>query len=256
MGLIGNHSRLNFGAGRFFGIAPALTPGNRSKGGEWYNWIRKSGNTTVLKTSARPTGYYPGGAYANPLVAGEMSFDPTGAGTPTFNLVPAKQLLANMTGSSVFTALAGLIKPMLLAMTGGNTFSAHIVGSGRMVVTFTGSSTFAATIAAKGNMLAGLTGHGLLAATIMAFGDMQVHIVVTGAGLNTANVADAVWKAIDESGFTYRDVLNIIAAAAAGKASGGPGSPVFRDLGDTTNVITGTADSSGNRTAATYNPPS
>lgn len=255
MGLIGNHARTNFGAGRFVGIAPCLTPGNRSKGGEWYNWIRMSGRTTVLSTSARPSGYYSPGTYANPLRAGEMSLRPFGVGTTVLALNPAIQLQANMTGTAVFTALAGLIKPMLAAFTGSGVFTAAIVGNGPMTLSITGNGAFAATIAAKGNMLAGLTGNGLLAATIMAFGDMEVNIVVTGAGLNTANVADAVWRAIDESGFTYRDVLNIIAAAAAGKASGGPGNPVFRDLGDSTDVIAGTADSSGNRTAATYTPP-
>jgi hypothetical protein len=57
-------------------------------------------------------------------------------------------------------------------------------------------------------------------------------------------------------GTTYnlQQYLRIIAAAVAGKASGGPGSPVFRDVEDASNVITGTADSSGNRTASVITP--
>jgi hypothetical protein len=55
-----------------------------------------------------------------------------------------------------------------------------------------------------------------------------------------------------ETGFTVRRALRIIAAAAAGKVSGGPGSPVFRNMADTADQITGTADASGNRTAASY----
>jgi hypothetical protein len=65
-------------------------------------------------------------------------------------------------------------------------------------------------------------------------------------------VRDAVWAAILESGFSADRLMRIIAAAVAGKASGGPGSPVFRNVGDTTDMITGTADASGNRSAATY----
>jgi hypothetical protein len=55
-----------------------------------------------------------------------------------------------------------------------------------------------------------------------------------------------------EPGFTFAEALRIMAAVIAGKSSGGPGSPVFRDLADSKNRVIGTADSSGNRTAATY----
>lgn len=55
-----------------------------------------------------------------------------------------------------------------------------------------------------------------------------------------------------EPGFTFADAIRIMAAVIAGKSSGGPGSPVFRDLADSKNRVTGTADSSGNRTAVTY----
>lgn len=60
------------------------------------------------------------------------------------------------------------------------------------------------------------------------------------------------WGAALETGFTASRILRTTAAAAAGKASGGPDSPVFRNLADTQDQITGTADSNGNRTAASY----
>lgn len=72
-------------------------------------------------------------------------------------------------------------------------------------------------------------------------------------GVPTAvQVATQVWAAVLETGFDASKAIRIIAAAVAGKVSGGPGSPVFRNLADTQNQITGTADSSGNRSAATY----
>ena len=64
--------------------------------------------------------------------------------------------------------------------------------------------------------------------------------------------AAAVWEEVLETGFTADRLLRIVAAAAAGKVSGGPGSPVFRNVADTQDQVTGTADSSGNRTAASY----
>lgn len=65
-------------------------------------------------------------------------------------------------------------------------------------------------------------------------------------------VATAVWAAVLETGFDASKCVRIIAAAVAGKVSGGPDEPVFRNLADSQDQITGEADSSGNRTAATY----
>ena len=73
-----------------------------------------------------------------------------------------------------------------------------------------------------------------------------------GEKLNDAGSASNPWTEAIESGYTAADILRLIAAVTAGKVSGGPGSPVFRDLGDTKNRVTGTADSNGNRTAVTY----
>jgi hypothetical protein len=67
-----------------------------------------------------------------------------------------------------------------------------------------------------------------------------------------SGVADAVHAKEIETGFSLARTTKIIAASAAGKVSGGPGSPVFRNLGDTTDMITGVADSDGNRTSASY----
>ncbi len=55
-----------------------------------------------------------------------------------------------------------------------------------------------------------------------------------------------------EAGFDYRRALRIIAAATAGKVSGAPSAPVFRDLLDANDMVTGAADASGNRTTAMY----
>jgi hypothetical protein len=73
-----------------------------------------------------------------------------------------------------------------------------------------------------------------------------------GEKLNDAGSASNPWTEVIESGYTAAEVLRLIASAAVGLASGGPGSPVFRDLGDTKDRIVGTADSDGNRTAVTY----
>lgn len=57
-----------------------------------------------------------------------------------------------------------------------------------------------------------------------------------------------------ETSYTVRQTLRLMAAVLCGKASGGPGSPVFRNLADTANRVSSTADSNGNRSAVTLSP--
>ena len=55
-----------------------------------------------------------------------------------------------------------------------------------------------------------------------------------------------------ETGYDMKEVLQIIAAAIAGKASGGGTTTItFRDLNDTANRIVEVVDDSGNRTSVT-----
>jgi hypothetical protein len=56
-----------------------------------------------------------------------------------------------------------------------------------------------------------------------------------------------------ETGWTLQEAIRIILSAAAAKLSGaGTGTEVFRNVTDTKNRITSTVDTSGNRTAVTY----
>jgi hypothetical protein len=69
-----------------------------------------------------------------------------------------------------------------------------------------------------------------------------------------AAVPAAVIATPVDGAYTLGDVSRILAAVAAGKTSGQPTAPVFRDLNDTVNRVTGTVDTNGNRTAVTVNP--
>ena len=78
----------------------------------------------------------------------------------------------------------------------------------------------------------------------------------TTAGVlpSASDNAVAILAGFIDGTYTVAQVLKLIAAVDAGKASGGPGSPVFRNLTDATNVVSGTADSTGNRTSVTLTP--
>jgi hypothetical protein len=69
---------------------------------------------------------------------------------------------------------------------------------------------------------------------------------------STASIVDAVLDDELEAGFSVARTLRIIAASTAGKVTGGPDGPIFRNLSDTANQITGVATEDGNRTTATY----
>jgi hypothetical protein len=69
---------------------------------------------------------------------------------------------------------------------------------------------------------------------------------------STTNIVDAILDDEIETGFSVARTLRIIAASTAGKVTGGPDGPVFRNLSDTANQITGVATEDGNRTTATY----
>jgi hypothetical protein len=109
-----------------------------------------------------------------------------------------------------------------------------------------------ADLSAIGNLGANLTGEGTVTAELVGIGHISASISSAGELLSTANVGDAVWGALLEAGFTASQIMRITAAAVAGKSTGGPDNPTFRNLSDTQNQIVGTATADGDRTVTSY----
>lgn len=176
---------------------------------------------------------------------------------------------AALTGSGSLEAVGGLIVQLLadIAGTGGITEGdlkaflqalANISGSG-------GITDAQAT--GLGELVAALAGLGSLDATLTGTGELTADLLVTGTGLTTSNVGQAVWAALAaanngagtmgeklndagsgsnpwteviESGFTAAQILRILAAHAAGAATGLEGSnPQFIGLDGITVRIDG-----------------
>jgi hypothetical protein len=57
-----------------------------------------------------------------------------------------------------------------------------------------------------------------------------------------------------EIGFTLRQTMRLMSAILCGKASGGPGNSVFRNMPDTANRVVSVANASGDRTVMTLLP--
>lgn len=171
----------------------ALLPGVDTDYDHWDNWINPDGNASVLKRSADPPGYYISACYSPPISIGDMSMFPVGAGVISSDLYASKSMSIDFTGSSTFSAAAALVVSMAAAFTGNGSITAAIEGRLNMSADLAGSGSMTSALSALANMAVGLLGSGSLQAAIAAYGNMDIDIVVTGTGLSTANVGQAVW---------------------------------------------------------------
>lgn len=278
MGLMNNGSRL-YWPDLVEGSAHALLPGQWNGQRAWAKFIEPQGESAVMQTAANPPGHYQC-AWNPPIKAGEMAMRTQGDGVLAANLYPSRSMSIDLTGSGDLDATAALVISMLLAMSGSGGLSASIVGRSDMAINLTGSGDLDAAMSGIASMAVDLLGSGDLDATIAAYGNMEIDIVVTGTGLSTANVGQAVWAALAAmnnvpgtmgeklngagsagnpwteviDGLTAAQLMSIIAAALAGKTSGQPGAPVFRSVNDAADRIAATVDADGNRTSVTVTP--
>ncbi len=210
--LQGNGTYLNLNAGRLRGGGAApISQGNYQKIGAWRGVHYPDGGTAALPLIGYPTGYGTEG-YFLPQTAGYMSMNIEGTGTLTGNLVPSRPMSVDLTGSGTLEATGALVIAMAAALSGSGSLSATIEGRLNMSADLGGSGDLSADMEGIANMAAALLGEGSIDATIAAYGDMSIDIVVTGTGLSTANVGQAVWDFLI-NGSEAQDLL-----AAAGSA--------------------------------------
>jgi len=82
----------------------------------------------------------------------------------------------------------------------------------------------------------------------------NVYDSVTGTDLLEVSGSSILTETIDST-YSFKEVLQIMAAVMAGKVTGGNTSTItFRDLGDGTNRVVATVDSNGNRTNVVITP--
>ncbi len=222
--------------------------------GDRYNAM-VGGTSTVF--GGMPSGYRHPVTWTLPITPGALASRTLidGTGGATADPTAGRNIEAALSGSGGLTQSdLSLIVSLVAELSGAGTFAGDVVGAGGMEAALSGTGDLAGERSALGNLVAALTGAGAVEAVLTALGSMAADLTVTGGTLTTANVADAVWGAAAEAGYTYDEVLRIIAAVVAGKSSGGPDSPVFTALDGTTTRVEGEADSDGNRTSVTYSP--
>lgn len=138
-------------------------------------------------------------AWMMPQKAGSMTMRAGGSGALSATLIPAKLMTIDLTGSGDLDATAALAITMQCAMTGSGSMSATIEGRGNIEMGMTGSGDMTADMHALANATINMLGTGDLEAAILAYGNMTIDITVTGTGLSTANVGQAVWAALDSA---------------------------------------------------------
>ena len=274
MALIGNRSVLNKSPGRFLNAGVATYRSSFSKHG----MVRSA---AVDPKAAIPYGHLSPSSWVLPRKAGGMSssnaarivFDSSGLavggitanGSSSITIAFADafgQLIASAIGSSVFTISTNT--PLLTAsiqgigsasfvVTGDATLGAeaNVSGSSTITITVANATAFPLNDASPlRDASASMSFAGSL--TPYAIGQMIGTTVDLGVVTNDS-VASAVWSKVIEAGYSADSILRILAAHAAGQASGLEGSnPQFTGIDGITVRIDGSY-LAGNRTIDALN---
>jgi hypothetical protein len=284
--LIGNASLLHKSPARYStGTVGFCDRANWNKPGS----MRNRGDlslSTLWKYDAVPSGTYAGRAFFPPQKAGRLvargSFfvDSSAVGAAGKPGQAAATFAVN--AGAVGGLFAGGVAICTMTFSASGSISGRAAGSADATISV---SAFAApsglamgSAAAPFSVTASASGRGLgymqastvdnsivtpasitqavwsaLSADYVDAGTMGAKLNAAGSGGVDFNaLAAAVWGYMIEPGFQASREIKIIAAAVAGKTSGGPASFVARNLSDTADQLTGTAATDGNRGTAVY----
>lgn len=254
--LLANYAQQNRNTVRELGIA-FTNPLARFKAPHFYAFYTSDEPDATLaalrQTASFSNGYGVPYAWSLAPKAGGMASTNHiyGAGTVSASALAVKLAEAIINGTGELTATGGLIVQALADLTGSGAITdADVKAFLSAVASISGTGTVSAgDLEGLGAVLAALVGSGTAAgSTATGTGELSADLVVTGTGLTTGNVGAAVWQQIIEAGFSAEQILRILAAQAAGAATGLEGAnPQFTGLDGVTVRIDGTY-SGGTRT--------
>ena len=154
-------------------------------------------STTIDKRSAIPAGHRDGGAWALPLIAGELvcnTIDGVGTVAP-LNLAGGLNAEAALAGAGTLTAAAQLILSAVAALSGLGTMSAAAKGKLEAAASLAGSGALTSALAALAGAVAALGGVGSLTGTPRGTGSMSATITPF-TDLSPQSLAASVWNAL------------------------------------------------------------
>lgn len=236
----------------------------------------------ALSRSGLNEGYNTSYSWSHPMRSGGMASTSQieGVGSLTAAALAVKLAEAALSGSGDLEGIGSLIVQAIADLSGAGVISdANMQAFLLAVASLSGSGDLAGTRSALGALIAALSGDGdAETSTLTGLGELDADLVVTGSGLTTSNVGQAVWSALAsannsagtmgeklndagsasnpwteviESGYTAAEILRILVAVSAGKTNIAGTTVTFRDMGDSKDRVT--AEMTGSeRTTVTY----
>lgn len=206
--------------------------------------------------SGVPSGHLHPSSWMLPQKPGGMSAHSTarGSATVTGSIAAGRNIAGTSAGAATTTATGQLVVSGVGSAAGAATVSGAITAALNATASASGSAATSGAVTAKGNIVGVSAGVATTSAVRYATGKL-VGSIAPAVTLDAANFSTYLLDEEDvETGMTLRQALRLIAAATAGKVSGaGTSTVTIRNaVADGASRIVATVDSSGNRTAITY----
>lgn len=269
MALIGNYSVLNKSPCKWLaGNSTALASGvgvgqhaqtraatNRNNDWRKFSLQERSTPSTILRFAARPDGYG-GTGWALPTKAGAVSSVNNSNGVAAFTgaLAAGRALDGSFAGVAAFSGTGQLVVSGTGSFAGVAAWSGNVIAALAAEGSFAGVASFTGAVDAEGFAVGSFAGVASFSATRYATGSMEGSFA-PAVTLEAAGFSSYLLDSEDiESGLTLRQALRLVAAATAGKISGGGTATVTirNAVADGADRIVAEVDSAGNRTAITY----
>lgn len=162
--------------------------------------------------------------------------------------------VASSIGKSLFTSGNAPGAASGLALVGSNMGTVSSVSGAVGSVTGNVGGSVASVTGNVGGNVVGSVASVTNGVTLAANAVDSTAVAASGA-TKIGNAASAATQGAGNNNYTLTQMLTIIASATAGKVAGeSTGVPVFRNLADSADVITGTDNASGDRLTITYSP--
>jgi len=263
--LVGNYSVLNKTPGRWLGgnstahasgvgSAQVYNRSNWGKTGAQRNFAIPEG-TDAYELASIPGGYGARG-WIMPRTSGGVSAHSTANGVAAWSgsIAEGRNLAASFAGVAVFDGTGQLVVSGVGSFAGVAAWSGNVTAALGAVGSFTGVAAFSGAVTAYGNIAGAFAGVAAFEAIRYATGSMSGSFA-PAITLEAQGFSSYLLDQEDiETGLTLRQALRLVAAATAGKISGGGTATVTirNAVADGVDRITAEVDSSGNRTAITY----
>jgi len=247
----GNSTAHASGLGQFTPQAPSMW----SNAGPRRNFALQDLATTARVLTSRPEGYA-GAGYMLPITGGGISSHNAANGVTAWSgaIVAGRNIAGTFDGAATFEGTGALVVSGVGTFAGVATFEGNVTAALNGTATFDGIAAFTGTLLAKGNMTGQFAGEATFTGTKRGAGFLSgtfASAVILEAQAFSTYLLDS--EDI-ESGLTLRQALRLVAAATAGRISGGGSSTVTirNAVADGADRIVATVDSQGNRTAIVY----